>query len=70
MNEVLVLMSSYNGEKYIQEQITSILNQSNVDPILVIRDDGSTDSTIPIIQNFEKKYQNVYLIRGENKGCK
>ena len=41
--EVLVLLSSYNGEKYIKEQIDSILTQKNITVKLFIRDDGSTD---------------------------
>mgnify|MGYP000842391418 CR=1 FL=1 len=42
--EVLVLLSSYNGEKYIKEQIDSILTQKNITVKLFIRDDGSTDA--------------------------
>lgn len=70
LESVLVLMSTYNGEKYIQEQITSILTQDNVQTILIIRDDGSTDSTVSIIQDFMSKYSNIYVINGTNIGCK
>ena len=38
---VAVLMSTYNGEKYIKEQIESILGQENVSVEIFIRDDGS-----------------------------
>lgn len=62
---VCVLMSSYNGEKYIKQQIDSILSQEEVDIKLVIRDDGSTDSTRDIVG----KYSSVQLIAGENIGC-
>lgn len=45
---VQVVMSTYNGEKYLKEQIDSILSQEGVDVRLYIRDDGSSDQ--PIIQ--------------------
>ena len=45
--EVHVLLSTYNGEVYIEEQIRSILNQKDVQVSLLIRDDGSSDSTDP-----------------------
>lgn len=50
MNKILVLMSTYNGEKYLQQQIDSILKQQNVDVHLLVRDDGSTDQTIEILK--------------------
>ena len=53
---VAVLMSTYNGEKYLNEQIDSILSQSgNFELSLLVRDDGSTDETINILN----KYQNL-----------
>ena len=45
MDKVLVLLSSYNGEKYIDEQIDSLFAQEGVDVHVLIRDDGSTDNT-------------------------
>lgn len=50
-----ILMSSYNGAKYIREQIDSIIAQSFVDWTLYIRDDGSTDGTVDIIKEYEGK---------------
>ena len=50
MKKVQVLMSTCNGERYIKEQIESILNQEGVDHTLLKRDDCSTDGTIKIIQ--------------------
>ena len=46
---VNVLMSTYNGERYVEEQIKSILGQKNVDVDLLVRDDGSSDSTLDIL---------------------
>ncbi len=36
-------MSAYNGEKYIEEQVDSIMNQKDVNVELIIRDDGSNN---------------------------
>lgn len=49
MYVVNILMSTYNGEKFISEQINSIMNQVDVNTILTIRDDGSSDKTVSII---------------------
>ena len=43
---VLVLMSVYNGEKYLKEQLDSILGQKGCDVMLLIRDDGSVDEVL------------------------
>ena len=59
MRKVCVLMSTYNGERYLKEQIDSILNQKNVDIKLLIRDDGSKDSTVSIIKEYQKKTDNI-----------
>ena len=68
MSKVQVLMSTYNGEKYIKEQIESILNQEEVEVSLLIRDDGSKDKTIEIIQSFAKENNNITFYEEENVG--
>lgn len=62
--KIAVLMSTYNGQKYIRNQIESILNQNGVDVDLYIRDDGSSDNTLNII----KEYKNIILYQGKNIG--
>lgn len=52
-----ILLASYNGEKYITEQIDSIINQTYKDWFLYIKDDCSTDNTINIIRNYENTYK-------------
>ena len=47
--KIEILMSSFNGEGYIGEQIDTILNQEKVNIHISIRDDGSSDNTISII---------------------
>lgn len=66
---VAVIMSTYNGELYLKEQIESILKQRDVKVKLYIRDDGSTDSTIEIIRDFiDQGEKRVDLELGENCG--
>lgn len=62
-------MSTYNGEKYLTEQIDSILAQKNVHVELFIRDDGSKDSTRNIISDYAGRYDNVHVDFGENVGA-
>lgn len=68
MQKVQVLMSTYNGEKYLKGQIDSILSQEDVEVNLLIRDDGSTDKTISILENITKQNENVRYYIGENIG--
>ncbi len=56
MPEIDILLAAYNGEKFIAEQIDSILNQTYQDFRLLIRDDGSSDNTPAIIEDYAKKY--------------
>ena len=65
--KVAVCMSTYNGEKYIREQIESIMNQSYRPLYLLVRDDGSSDSTCDIIKEYAKQYDHVLVVDGENK---
>lgn len=69
MNNVQVLMSTYNGEKYLREQINSILNQKDVNIYLFVRDDGSTDGTVDILKEYEKKGL-IKCFFGKNIGYK
>lgn len=68
MKNVSVIMSTYNGEKYIREQIDSILSQKNVNITLYIRDDGSTDSTREIIREIARENENVVIFEEKNIG--
>ena len=64
-----VLMSTYNGEKYLERQINSIINQVGVKIKLVIRDDGSNDNTLNIIYRYKEKYpDDIEVIQGSNIG--
>lgn len=56
MPQIDILMAAYNGEKYIAEQIDSILAQTFQDFRLIIRDDGSSDNTPAIIEDYARRY--------------
>lgn len=50
--KVNVLLSTYNGERFLREQIDSIFAQKDVEVLLTVRDDGSKDSTLSILQGY------------------
>ena len=52
---ISVCMATYNGERFLREQIDSILCQLAPDDELIISDDGSTDGTLDIIQSYNDK---------------
>ena len=70
MKEITVLMSTYNGEKYILEQLKSLEKQKGVLINLFIRDDGSTDNTVNIIKEYKTDKIKIKLICGENIGVR
>lgn len=66
--KVLILLSSYNGEWYINSQIDSLLSQEDVDIHILIRDDGSSDKTVKIIESRAEAAEKITLVKGENLG--
>ena len=66
--KVSVAMATYDGEKYIKEQIDSILSNMRSTDELVISDDGSTDKTIEIISNYNDK--RIKIFEGPRNGVK
>ncbi|XOQ42835.1 MAG: Glycosyltransferase family 2 protein [Clostridium sp.] len=67
---ITILMAAYNGEKYIGEQIDSILNQTETNWKLVIQDDCSSDATYQIACRYAEKYPDKIATfrRDENSG--
>lgn len=68
MTTVAVIMSTYNGEKFLREQLDSILAQRNVEVTLFVRDDGSKDGTQAILSEYAEKYGNIRISFEENVG--
>ena len=58
-------MSTYNGEKYIREQLNSILAQTYPNITIYVQDDGSSDNTLSILTQYEKegKIERIYNSR-------
>lgn len=65
---ISVCMATYEGEKYIEEQLTSILSQLSLEDELIISDDGSKDQTLSIIQRYMSEDNRIRLIDGPNNG--
>ena len=64
--EISVVMTTYNGEKYIKEQLDSILSQTLLPKEIVVVDDCSTDGTWSILNDYAKKCSIVKITRNEN----
>ena len=65
---VSVVMSVYNGERYLRESVESILNQTFTDFEFIIINDGSTDKTREILEEYAVKDKRVILVQQENMG--
>lgn len=66
MPQVLIMMATYNGEKYLQEQLDSILAQTHANWELIIQDDGSTDSTLSIIEKYCLTDSRIRLLHNDS----
>jgi glycosyltransferase involved in cell wall biosynthesis len=67
---IAILMCTYNGAQYLEEQLDSIQNQDYKNWILYVNDDGSKDNTLKILKNYQKKWGTKKLIirKGPQKG--
>lgn len=63
---ISIAMTTYNGSKYLQKQLDSILNQSISDFELIICDDNSNDGTFEILKNYEEIDSRIKIYRNEN----
>ena len=70
MPHICIFMSTYNGEKYLHEQLESIENQTHNNWRLIISDDGSNDNTLAITKQFRKKWgdSRLEIRQGPQKG--
>jgi len=60
--KISICMATYNGEKYLKEQLDSIFAQTNSGWKLLIRDDGSVDNSLGIIEEYTIKYPNRIVL--------
>jgi glycosyltransferase involved in cell wall biosynthesis len=64
------LLATYNGENYLSEQIDSILNQTYKNWRLLISDNGSSDNTVSIIREYQKKKPKQIIFYKNQEGQK
>lgn len=70
MSKILVLLSSYNGEKYLGEQLDSLVSQTGVHITILVRDDGSTDGTRELLEKYQEKFPGKIIVDlADNVGC-
>ena len=55
MEKVIVLLSTYNGERYLAEQLESLVAQKDVDVEILVRDDGTKDATVAMLDEWQEK---------------
>ena len=65
MEKVDILLATYNGEKYLQEQLDSILSQTYKEFYLFVSDDCSQDSTVKILEEYAKKDNRIIVFKQE-----
>lgn len=63
---VSVCIATYNGEKYVSQQVNSILSQLGMEDELVVSDDGSTDHTVDIIESINDGRIRIFRNRGQH----
>ncbi|WP_455621466.1 glycosyltransferase family 2 protein [Parabacteroides sp.] len=69
MKKIVVLLSTYNGERFLCAQLDSLMAQEGVVLRVLARDDGSLDGTREILADYEERYPGVLeVIEGENVG--
>lgn len=66
--KVQILMSTYNGERYLKEQLDSIFAQTYPNIEVLVRDDGSKDGTREILREYQKTHPNLFVYEEKNEG--
>lgn len=66
--KISVIIPVYNAEKYLKKCLDSVINQTLDDVEIICINDGSTDNSLNILNEYNKKYKNFKLINQENKG--
>ncbi len=66
-DSVQILLATYNGEQFLEQQLESLLQQTYTAFRVLIRDDGSTDNTIAILQRYITKYPTKFFLLQDDK---
>ena len=65
--KLAILLATYNSSRYLCEQLDSLVNQTYNDFTIYARDDGSTDSTLQILESYRAKYGNIVILHDKQK---
>ncbi len=70
MPSVAILMGTFNGEKFLREQLDSIATQTHQNWVVVASDDGSCDATLEILRDYQKRWgpERIEIRNGPQKG--
>ncbi len=64
--KIAILLSTFNGAKFLAEQLDSILGQSHGNFILIVRDDGSTDTTLEVLRRYQNENPSTIFLLEDN----
>ncbi|WP_271901445.1 glycosyltransferase [Limosilactobacillus reuteri] len=66
-DKVIIMMATFNGEKYLSEQLDSLINQSYINWELIVSDDNSQDNTVKILEEYQKRDPRIVKILHNEK---
>lgn len=69
MNNITILLSTYNGTMYLKDQLDSLASQSCKEFFIIARDDGSTDASYGMLQNFMQHTSLHVKVLEERTNC-
>lgn len=61
-DRVAILLATYNGGRYLEEQLLSLYSQTYKEWTLYVHDDGSIDNTLEIVKNYQQRYSNIIVL--------
>ena len=67
MKTVSVVMCTYNGARFLREQMDSILAQDNPLHEIIVQDDGATDDTLDILNTYARQHPQIHVYRNEER---
>ena len=67
--KVSIIIPIYNVERYLRQCLDSVVNQTLKDIEIICVDDGSTDNSVFVLKDYQKKYSNIKLITTKRLGC-
>lgn len=67
---ISVALAAYNGEKYLREQLDSIMENLTSEDEIVVSDDGSADATLDILEEYKSREVPLITVKGPGKGIK